>query len=151
MTVLVGNSPATAAYFASNLVVPVDYKPEVSQRLVDAALTGDLKTAYQCIIDPFVDVNFVGAVSLRSKRTEIVLCDEQAHEVRAEYEQFRTEVTALFLAAHSGNLTLVRKLLVIIYLAVNMKIEITMLIDLCLELVRRWNWILVGYCQITIR
>jgi hypothetical protein len=59
-----------------------------------------------------VDVNFIGTVNLKTKKTEIMLHEESAHEVRVEYEEFKTDVTALFLAAHSGNLTLVRKLLV---------------------------------------
>lgn len=93
-------------------VFPVDYEAEVSQRLVDASHDSDLKSACECLGDPFVDVNFVGTVCLKSKKTEIVVQGESAHEVRVEYEEFKTQVTALFLAAHSGNLTLVRKLLV---------------------------------------
>ncbi|XP_030459921.2 uncharacterized protein LOC115680267 [Syzygium oleosum] len=100
-----------AGYFAGKQVVPVDYQAEVSQRLVDAAHGGDLRTAYECMIDPFVDASFVGAVSLRSRRAEIVPRGERPHEVAVEYEEFRTEVTALFLAAQAGNMTLVRKLL----------------------------------------
>ena len=61
---------------------------------------------------PFVDVNFIGTVSLKAKKTEVLLKDESPHEVRIEYEEFKTDVTALFLAAHNGNLALVRKLLV---------------------------------------
>ncbi|KAJ0038184.1 hypothetical protein Pint_23689 [Pistacia integerrima] len=90
-------------------VFPVNYEAEVSQRLVDAAHVSDLKRASECIADPFIDVNFIGAVSLKAKRTEVVLHDEAPHEVRVEYEEFKTDVTALFLAAHAGNLTLVRK------------------------------------------
>ncbi|XP_054807381.1 uncharacterized protein LOC129309723 isoform X1 [Prosopis cineraria] len=91
-------------------VVPIDYESEVSQRLVDAAHDGDTDAALECIADPFVDVNFVGTVNLRSRTTEIVLHDESSHEVRFGYEEFKTEVTALFLAAHAGNLILLRKL-----------------------------------------
>lgn len=112
MTVF-GNS--NAGYHAVKQVFPVDYEAEVSQRLVDAAHNNDLKSAYECIGDPFVDVNFVGTVSLKAKKTEIVLQGELAHQVRVEYEEFKTEVTALFLAAHSGNLTLVRRLLVNVF------------------------------------
>ncbi|GFY91541.1 hypothetical protein Acr_07g0017370 [Actinidia rufa] len=92
-------------------VFPVDYEAEVSQRLVEASHANDLKSAAECIADPFVDVNFIGAVSLKLRKTELVLRDEAATEVRFEFEEFRTEVTALFLAAHAGNVTLVRKLL----------------------------------------
>ncbi|KAM0984349.1 hypothetical protein ACFX15_011391 [Malus domestica] len=92
-------------------VFPIDYEAEVSQRLVDAAHDNDSKSAGECLGDPFVDVNFVGTVCLKSKKTEIVAQGESAHEVRVEYEEFKTQITALFLAAHSGNLALVRKLL----------------------------------------
>ncbi|KAL7171693.1 hypothetical protein ACSBR2_036364 [Camellia fascicularis] len=92
-------------------VLPVEYQAEVSQRLVDAAHSDDLNSALECIADPFVDVNFIGTVSLKTRKTEIVLRDESASEVRFEFEEFRTEVTALFLAAHAGNVTLLRKLL----------------------------------------
>lgn len=93
-------------------VFPIDYETEVSQRLVDAAHHGDSDATFECIANPFVDVNFIGTVNLKSKTTEIVLHDESPHEVSFGYEEFKTEVTALFLAAHSGNLTLLRKLLV---------------------------------------
>ncbi|KAK7311999.1 hypothetical protein RJT34_10525 [Clitoria ternatea] len=92
-------------------VFPVDYETEVSQRLVDAAHNGETETAFQCIETPLVDVNFVGTVSFKSKTTEIVLRDELAHRVNSVYEEFKTDVTPLFLAAYSGNLTLLRKLL----------------------------------------
>lgn len=93
-------------------VFPVDYEAEVSQRLLEASLSGDLKSAMECIADPFVDVNFVGAVCLKNRKTELVVRDESASEVRVEYEEFKTDVTALFLAVHSGNVDLVKKLLV---------------------------------------
>ncbi|KAM5568156.1 ankyrin-1 [Rosa sericea] len=92
-------------------VFPINYETEVSQRLVDAAHDNDPKSVYECLDDPLVDVNYVGTVCLKSRKTEIVLKGESAHEVGVEYEEFKTQVTALFLAAHSGNLTLVRKLL----------------------------------------
>lgn len=96
------------------LAFPIDYEAEVSvsQRLLEASHHDDLKSAFECIANTFVDVNFIGTVNLKTKKTEIVLHEESAHEVRVEYEEFKTDVTALFLAAHSGNLTLVRKLLV---------------------------------------
>ena len=61
-------------------------------------------------------VSFIGTVYLRARKTEVVLHDESPHEVRVEFEEFKTEVTALFLAAHAGNVALVRKLLVILAL-----------------------------------
>lgn len=93
-------------------VFPVDYETEISQRLVDAAHYGDTDAAFECIANPLVDVNFVGTVSFKSKTTEIVLQDESPHRVNSAYEEFKTELTALFLAAHTGNLSLLRKLLV---------------------------------------
>lgn len=100
--------------FSVRQVVPVDYEAEVSQRLLEATLSGDLKSTMECIADPFVDVNFVGAVSLKTRKTEVVLREETPSEVLVEYEEFKSDVTALFLAAHSGNVTLVKKLLVLI-------------------------------------
>lgn len=90
---------------------PVDYEAEVSQRLLEASLSGDLKSALELIADPFVDVNFVGAVCLKSRKIEVIPCDESASEVRVVYDEFKTDVTALFLAVHSGNVSLVKKLL----------------------------------------
>ncbi|KAG6712582.1 hypothetical protein I3842_05G110500 [Carya illinoinensis] len=94
----------------------------VSRRLVDASYNNDLKLACECIVNPLVDVNFVGIVSLKTRKAEIVLHDESAHGVRVKYEEFKTEVTALFLVAHSRNLKLVRMLLVIIGANVNQKV-----------------------------
>lgn len=99
-------------FLTGKQVFPVDCEAEVSQRLLEASHSGDLKSALECIADPFVDVNFVGVVCLKAKRTEVLLRDESAGEVRVEYEEFKTEVTALFLAVHTGNVALVRKLLV---------------------------------------
>lgn len=93
-------------------VFPADFQAQVSQRLIDATHNDDIKSALDCLTNPFVDVNFVGTVSLKAQKTEILLHDESPNEVRFEYEEFKTDVTALFLAAHVGNLTLLRKLLV---------------------------------------
>ncbi|KAG2335158.1 hypothetical protein Bca52824_006338 [Brassica carinata] len=97
--------------FSGRQVVPMDYEAEASQRLLDAILDGDTKTASDHISDPLVDVNFVGAVSLKTRRSEVVLRDESASEIRVEYEEFKTDVTALFLAVSFGNVTLVKSLL----------------------------------------
>ncbi|KAI4350535.1 hypothetical protein L6164_004983 [Bauhinia variegata] len=97
--------------FSAKQVFPVDYETEVSQRLLEASHSGDLSLALECIADPFVDVNFVGAVSLKSRKTEVILHDESPSKVRVEHEEFKTDVTALFLAVHAGNVNLVRKLL----------------------------------------
>ncbi|KAA8530119.1 hypothetical protein F0562_004828 [Nyssa sinensis] len=98
-------------FLAGKQVFPVDYEAEVSQRLLEASHCNDLKSAFECISDPFVDINFVGAVCLKVQRTEVLCRDESANEVRVEYEEFKTDVTALFLAVHVGNVKLVRKLL----------------------------------------
>ncbi|KAH0860885.1 hypothetical protein HID58_089146 [Brassica napus] len=97
--------------FSGKQVVPVDYEAEVSQRLLDAILDGDIKTASVCVSDPLLDVNFVGAVSLKTRRSEVVLRDETASEIRVEYEEFKTDVTALFLAVSFGNVAFVKMLL----------------------------------------
>ncbi|KAJ6751472.1 hypothetical protein OIU85_001954 [Salix viminalis] len=97
--------------FSGKQVVPVDYESEVSQRLLEASLSGDLKSALECIADPFVDVNYIGAVCLKSRKSEVVLNDESASEVKVDYQEFKTDVTALFLAVHAGNVALVKKLL----------------------------------------
>lgn len=97
--------------FSGKQVVPVDYETEVSQRLLEASLNGDLNSAFECIADPFVDVNYVGAVCLKTRKSELVLCEESASEVRVEHEEFKTDVTALFLAVHGGNVALVKRLL----------------------------------------
>ena len=109
-----GESTGGGGYLAVKKVFPVeDYVEKVSQRLVEAAYANDFKAALECLADPFVDVNFAGTVCLNSKKTEIVLHDESPSEVLVEFEEFNTDVTALFLAAHAGNAKLVRKLLVI--------------------------------------
>ncbi|XVE84124.1 hypothetical protein DITRI_Ditri16bG0144500 [Diplodiscus trichospermus] len=98
-------------FSGSRQVVPVDYEAEVSQRLLESTLSGDLRSALECIADPFVDVNFVGAVCLKTRKAEVVLREESESEVRFGYEEFKTDVTALFLAVHVGNVALVKKLL----------------------------------------
>ncbi|KAF3788566.1 Ankyrin-3 [Nymphaea thermarum] len=104
---------SSGGFLAGKQVFPVDYEAEVSQRLVDACVAGDVKGALECVADPFVDVNFVGAVCLRARRAEVVLREEAPDEVVAESEELRTDATPLFLAAHAGNVTLVRKLLIV--------------------------------------
>ncbi|CAL5325396.1 unnamed protein product [Camellia sinensis] len=99
------------SFLAGKQVFPVDCEAEVSQRLLEASHCNDLKSALDCISDRFVDVNFVGAVCLKVRKAELSCCDESANEVRVEYEEFKTDVTALFLAVHAGSVTLVRKLL----------------------------------------
>ncbi|EYU42107.1 hypothetical protein MIMGU_mgv1a024108mg [Erythranthe guttata] len=89
-----------------------EYQNEpISQRLVDAAHADDLQLVSELVSHPSVDVNFTGTVCLKSRKTEVVLNGESASEVRIEFEEFRTDVTALFLAAHNGNTALIRELL----------------------------------------
>lgn len=83
-----------------------------SQRLVEAAQRGDARAAAECLADPAVDVNHVGAVCLRGRRVEVALHEEAADEVRVEWEELRTDASALFLAAQAGDLPFVRILLV---------------------------------------
>ncbi|MFS8011460.1 hypothetical protein Hanom_Chr14g01309361 [Helianthus anomalus] len=93
-------------------VFPVDYEADVSQRLLEASSSNDIKSALDCINDPFIDVNFVGAVSLKVRTAEVTCHVESANAVRFEYQELKSDVTALFVAVHNGNLNLVRKLLV---------------------------------------
>ncbi|KAL3644446.1 hypothetical protein CASFOL_009626 [Castilleja foliolosa] len=97
-------------------VFPVRLRTEfeaepISQRLVAAAHADNSQLASELVSHPLIDVNFIGTVSLRSRKTEIVLNGESASEVCVEFEEFRTDVTPLFLAAHNGNITLVTELL----------------------------------------
>ncbi|XAR51979.1 hypothetical protein NMG60_11006801 [Bertholletia excelsa] len=98
-------------FLTGRQVFPVDCEAEVSQCLLEASRSNDLKSALDFIADPSVDVNFVGAVCLKVRKAEMLCRDESANEVRVEYEEFKTDVTALFLAVHTGNVTLVKKLL----------------------------------------
>lgn len=97
---------------AKQQVFPVDYEADVSQRLLEASFSGDLKSAFDCIDDRYVDVNFIGAVSVKVRTAEVYCSDESENVVRFEYKEFKSDVTALFVAVHTGNVTLVRKLLV---------------------------------------
>ncbi|GAB2278559.1 hypothetical protein Dimus_013236 [Dionaea muscipula] len=106
-----GGGGGGGVFRAGKQVFPVDYEAEVSQRLLDSLNSRDLRSATECLHDPLVDVNFVGAVCLKVRKTEVVLYGEMPTEVRVEYEDFKTDVTALFLAAHVGNLAFVRTLL----------------------------------------
>jgi len=97
----------------------VDEGSARSQRLVEAALRGDVEVVDASLRgdgdddgEVGVDVNYIGAVTLRVKCTETVLREEMPDEVRIGYEEFRTDVSALFAAAHSGHVDVVRRLLV---------------------------------------
>lgn len=92
----------------------VDELSVLSQRLIEAALRGDADCVAECLSGGggSIDVNYIGTVSLRVKCTETVLHEEEADEVKFEYAEFKTDVTALFAAAHSGHVEIARKLLV---------------------------------------
>ncbi|CAI9093246.1 OLC1v1028704C1 [Oldenlandia corymbosa var. corymbosa] len=128
MTVFASTNAGAAAgsggggYMAGKQVFPVEFYHEeaastetesLSQRLVDAAHANDLKAATELITSSpaAADVNYLGSVVLKVRKTEVVLREEEAVQVVVEFEEFKTEVTALFLAAHNGNVTLVRRLL----------------------------------------
>lgn len=89
-------------------VVPVDY---ASQGLIEAAHRGDLKGVVDSLANPLVDVNYIGTVSLRVKRSEIIQHEEAPDEVKIEYEEFKTDVTALFVASQAGHMDIIRRLL----------------------------------------
>lgn len=93
---------------------PVDYEAEVSQRLLDSlssSSAADLKSVSDCLADPFLDVNFVGAVSLKLRRSVVVPRELFPNDNRVVYEEFKTDATPLFLAVHFGNINLVRQLM----------------------------------------
>lgn len=94
--------------------VVVDELHVPSQRLIEAAVRGDVDCVAECLSggEGAIDVNYIGTVSLRVKCTETVLHAEGADEVKIENAEFKTDVTALFAAAHSGHVEIARKLLV---------------------------------------
>lgn len=107
-----GGGGGSGGFLTGKQVVPVNYEAEVSQRLLEASLRNDLSSAHECLADPFVDVNYAGAVCLKIRKTGVVLREESPIQVRLYYEEFRTDATALFVAVTNGNVALVRKLLV---------------------------------------
>ncbi|XP_073526491.1 uncharacterized protein [Phyllobates terribilis] len=110
MTVF-SHAGAGGGFLAGKQVYPVDYEAEASQKLLDALSSGDLRSAWELVDDQFVDVNFVGAVPLKLRKSELISRDDLPIEVRVEYESFKADVTPLFLAVQLGNSTFVRKLL----------------------------------------
>nr|GEU82532.1 hypothetical protein [Tanacetum cinerariifolium] len=92
-------------------VFPVDYEADVSQRLLESSSNNDSKSAFECIQDPYVDVNYVGVVEMKMRVTEVECEDECENVVRVEYQTVKSDVTALFVAVCNGNVILVKKLL----------------------------------------
>ncbi|OWM85160.1 hypothetical protein CDL15_Pgr027947 [Punica granatum] len=86
-------------------------RDELSQRLIEAALGGDVELVSECLGLEAVDVNNIGTVSLRVKCIESVQREEEADELEIVYRDFVTDVTPLFGAAHTGRIAIVRKLL----------------------------------------
>ncbi|KAL8138668.1 hypothetical protein V2J09_004669 [Rumex salicifolius] len=110
MTVF-SHAGAGGGFLAGKQVFPVDYEAEASQKLLDALSSGDLGSAWEFVDDQLIDVNFVGAVPLKLRKSELISRDGLPIEVRVEYESFKADVTPLFLAVQLGNSTFVRKLL----------------------------------------
>ncbi|XP_011040607.1 PREDICTED: ankyrin-3-like isoform X1 [Populus euphratica] len=88
-----------------------DELAEPSQRLIEAALSGDVEFVTESLKSKTVDVNYIGTVNLRVKCIETVLREEEADEIEIQYRDFVTDVTPLFAAAHSGHVEIARKLL----------------------------------------
>lgn len=89
-----------------------DELAEPSQRLIEAALSGDVEFVTESLKSKTVDVNYIGTVNLRVKCIETVLREEEADEIEIQHRDFVTDVTPLFAAAHSGHVDIARKLLV---------------------------------------
>ncbi|KAJ3679843.1 hypothetical protein LUZ60_016121 [Juncus effusus] len=87
-------------------------EPLPSQNLVESALRGDVASVSSYLTSQSEEyLNGLGAVDLRVRSAELVLKEEGPVQVRAEWTELRTEVTALFAAAHSGHVDVVRVLL----------------------------------------
>jgi hypothetical protein len=93
----------------------------VSQLLIEAALVGEEATVDDALAHKLVDVNYRGTVSLRVKYSDTVQQEEAPDQVKIEYEEFKTDVTPLFAAAHAGHINITRKLLVISFSAPKME------------------------------
>lgn len=52
-----------------------------------------------------MDINFIGTVCLKARKTEVLLHEGSANEVKVEYDEFKTDVTTLFHAVHVGNVS----------------------------------------------
>ncbi|XP_047975239.1 serine/threonine-protein phosphatase 6 regulatory ankyrin repeat subunit C [Salvia hispanica] len=111
MMVLRHGGGGSGGFLAAKQVVPLNHDAQVSHRLLQSSLCNDLRSVHQCLADPFVDVNYVGAVCLKMRNTGVVLSEESPSQVRVCYEEFRTDATPLFVAVTNGNSALVRQLL----------------------------------------
>ncbi|KAJ7518625.1 hypothetical protein O6H91_20G000900 [Diphasiastrum complanatum] len=84
----------------------------VSQGLLEAALSGNESAVSQALLSEHVDVNHKGTISLRFKRTDSIQQEDTPDEVKIEYEEFKTDVTPLFAAAHAGHISIAKRLLI---------------------------------------
>lgn len=94
------------------LVYPKLLEDKASQRLIQASLRGDEEAVTESLNHELVDVNYVGTVNLRVKYTDSIQRGEVADEVIFDYQEFKTDVTPLFAAAHVGHAAITKKLLV---------------------------------------
>lgn len=92
-----------------------------AQRLVDAALNGDVAAVEACLLaaaacdDADADVpavSRVGVARLRVRCADVALREEAGGEVVVETRELRTDVSPLFAAAHAGHADVARALLV---------------------------------------
>lgn len=95
---------------SQNLATEED-EQAVSQKLIEAAFRGDESLVDEVMENVVVDVNFMGTVDLMIKHTNSFQHEEAPDELRVDHVQFKTDVTPLFAAAHSGHADIVKKLL----------------------------------------
>jgi hypothetical protein len=91
----------------------IEEEASPAQKLVEAALRGDLTAIpADASSGSDLDLNGLGMVSLRIRSSELILKEDAPLRVRTEWTEMKTEVTALFVAAHLGHEEIVRRLLV---------------------------------------
>ncbi|MCO5576882.1 hypothetical protein L7F22_030703 [Adiantum nelumboides] len=83
----------------------------VGQGLVLASLDGDELLVQSLLINGAVDINYQGTVNLRLRQLDFIQHEEAADELKTDYILFKTDVTPLFAAAHSGHVDIVKRLL----------------------------------------
>lgn len=88
-----------------------------AQRLVEAALRGDVAAVEACLADADADADLpaascVGVARLRVRCAEVALREAAAGEVVVESRELKTDVSPLFAAAHAGHADVIRALLV---------------------------------------
>ncbi|KAL3698546.1 hypothetical protein R1sor_012622 [Riccia sorocarpa] len=93
------------------LAHPENAEDKISLQLIEAALSGDEQAVVQALEHELIDVNYRGIVNLQLKFTDTIQREEVADEVQIEYQEFRTDISPLFAAAHLGHLGITKKLL----------------------------------------